>query len=62
MGIEWIYCIATIVVGICAYYGGKFDGVNFGIEHTLNLLEKHKFIDFNDPKFEQTFGKVKDNV
>jgi len=55
MGIEWIYLGACLIVGYCAYHGGKGDGLNLGIEHTLNLLEKHKMIDISDPKFDQIF-------
>jgi hypothetical protein len=59
MGIEWIYLGACLIVGYCAYHGGKGDGLNLGIEHTLDLLEKHKMINIDDPKFDQIFAKQK---
>jgi hypothetical protein len=61
MGIEWIYLGACLIIGYCAYHGGKGDGLNLGIEHTLNLLEKHKMIDISDPKFDQIFNVEKKN-
>jgi len=54
---EWIYLVACLIIGYCAYYGGKGDGLNLGIEHTLNLLEKHNMIDISDPKFDNIFDK-----
>ncbi len=59
MGIEWIYLAACLIIGYCAYHGGKGDGVNIGIEHTLSLLEKHKMIDITDPKFDKIFASQK---
>lgn len=59
MGIEWIYLGACLIIGYCAYHGGKGDGVNLGIEHTLSLLEKHKMIDIQDPKFDKIFASRK---
>ena len=59
MGIEWIYLGACLIIGYCAYHGGKGDGVNIGIEHTLSLLEKHKMIDIQDPKFDKIFASRK---
>ena len=59
MGIEWIYLGACLIIGYCAYYGGKQDGVNMGIEHTLSLLEKHKMINIQDPKFDKIFASRK---
>ena len=59
MGIEWIYLGACLIIGYCAYHGGKGDGLNLGIEHTLNLLEKHNMIDISDPKFDQIFAVKK---
>ena len=55
MGIEWVYLAGGLVIGYCAYHGGKIDGVNLGIEHTLTLLEKHKMINIDDPKFDKIF-------
>ncbi len=59
MGIEWIYLAGCLVIGYCAYHGGKIDGVNLGIEHTLTLLDKNKMIDIRDPKFDRIFAKQK---
>lgn len=59
MGIEWVYLAGGLVIGYCAYHGGKIDGVNLGIEHTLTLLEKHKMINIDDPKFDRIFAKQK---
>ena len=59
MGIEWIYLAGCLIIGYCAYHGGKGDGVNLGIEHTLTLLEKNKMIDIHDPKFDRIFAKQK---
>lgn len=55
MGIEWIYLGACLIIGFCAYHGGKGDGINLGIEHTLSILDKHKMIDIKDPKFDKIF-------
>jgi len=55
MGIEWVYLAGCLIIGYCAYHGGKGDGLNLGIEHTLDLLEKHKMININDPKFDKIF-------
>ena len=59
MGIEWIYLGACLIIGFCAYHGGKGDGINIGIEHTLSLLDKHKMIDIRDPKFDKIFQAKK---
>jgi len=59
MGIEWIYLAGCLVIGYCAYHGGKIDGVNLGIEHTLTLLDKNKMIDIRDPKFDRIFANKK---
>lgn len=59
MGAEWIYLAGCLTIGYCAYHGGKIDGVNLGIEHTLTLLEKNKMIDIHDPKFDRIFAKQK---
>jgi len=59
MGIEWIYLAGCLIIGYGAYHGGKGDGVNIGIEHTLSLLEKHKMIDISDPKFDKIFASQK---
>lgn len=59
MGIEWIYLAGCLIMSYCAYFAGKGDGVNLGIEHTLNLLEKHKMIDISDPKFDKIFASEK---
>ncbi len=59
MGIEWVYLAGCLIIGYCAYSGGKTDGVNLGIEHTLTLLEKHKMINIDDPKFDKIFASKK---
>ena len=61
MGIEWIYLAGSLIIGYCAYYSGKGDGLNLGIEHTLSLLEKHKMINIADPKFDKIFNVDKKN-
>jgi hypothetical protein len=52
---EWIYLTGSLVIGYCAYYSGKADGLNLGIEHTLMLLEKNRLIDCTDPRFDKIF-------
>lgn len=57
MGMEWIYLAGCLIIGYCAHRSGKNDGINLGIEHTLNLLEKHKVINTKDPIFDKIFGE-----
>lgn len=59
MGIEWVYLAGSLIMGFCAYFAGKGDGVNLGIEHTLTLLDKHKIIDIKDPVFDKIFASEK---
>jgi hypothetical protein len=55
MALEWIYLAGSLIIGYCAYHSGKGDGLNLGIEHTLSLLEKHKMINIEDPRFDKIF-------
>jgi hypothetical protein len=61
MGIEWIYLAGSLIIGYCAYYSGRGDGLNLGIEHTLTILEKHKMINIGDPRFDKIFNVNKKN-
>lgn len=58
MAVEWVYLAGCLIIGFCAYYGGKMDGLNLGIDHTLTLLDKHKMIDIKDPRFDKIFNKI----
>jgi hypothetical protein len=59
MALEWVYLAGCLIIGYCAYYSGRGDGLNLGIEHTLSILEKHKMINIGDPRFDKIFAVKK---